>query len=225
MSVVTRVDDNDMTSDQAQLIDKMVNSVSPLVSETEQQQLRVLLQSYRDIFSRDKYDCGRANWRSHELQLLDENCRPYVAKVRHYAPAIQQEINKQFAVWEERGIIAKSSATWSSPLLAVPKRNADGSVAGYRICLDMRGINNLAVRQLFPLSDQQEAISRLAVAKFIVKLDFCSAFLACPVTQKTANILSFRVPGAVYSFQVLPYGYKNSLAEFCQLTEEIIRPS
>ena len=62
------------------------------------------------------------------------------------APLELQELKKQLQELLDLGFIRPSMSPWGAPILFVRKK--DGSL---RICIDYRGINQLTVKNKYPL--------------------------------------------------------------------------
>ncbi|XP_027170262.1 uncharacterized protein LOC113770100 [Coffea eugenioides] len=110
-----------------------------------------VLDQYKDVFEEPK---GMPPTKSHDHQIiLKEGARPF--QVRPYrCPYVQKtEIEKLVKEMLEIGIIQPSSSPFASPLLLVKKK--DGS---WRFCVDYRQLNELTVKNKFPMPLIEELI-------------------------------------------------------------------
>ena len=95
----------------------------------------------------------------HQIPLKDES---QVVKIRPYRyPTIQKdEIEKMIADMRLAGIIRDSHSSFASPVVLVKKR--DGS---WRLCVDYRQLNNLTIKDKFPIPLIEKLLDELASAQ------------------------------------------------------------
>lgn len=90
----------------------------------------------------------------------------------------------------DKGFIRESSSPAAVPLLLAAKPGG-----GVRICQDYRGLNNITVKNCYPLPMIRETLDSLCGAKFYTKLDVIAAFNRIRIAQdhewKTAVITRF----------------------------------
>ena len=82
------------------------------------------------------------------------------------APAELKELKLQLQDLLERGFIQESGSPWGAPVLFVKKK--DGSL---RMCIDYRGLNNVTIKNKYPLPHIDELFDQLQGAVVFSKLD------------------------------------------------------
>ena len=80
------------------------------------------------------------------------------------APLELQELKKQIGELLEKGFIRLSSSPWGSPLLFVKKK--DGSL---RLCIDYRRLNQVTVKNKYPLPRIDDLLDDLGGATIFSK--------------------------------------------------------
>jgi hypothetical protein len=69
------------------------------------------------------------------------------------------------------GLIRESSSPWGSLVLFVPKPGGR-----WRMCVDFRAVNEVTVKNGYPLPRVQDCLDALAGALWFTKLDLVSGF-------------------------------------------------
>ena len=82
-----------------------------------------------------------------------------------------EEIKKQIKVLLEKGYIRRSSSPWGTPVLLV--ENKDGSL---RMVVDYRGLNEVTIKNKYPLPMINDLFDQLQGAKVFSKIDLLSGY-------------------------------------------------
>ncbi|KAK1916918.1 hypothetical protein P3342_004473 [Pyrenophora teres f. teres] len=108
-----------------------------------------------------------------------------------------------------KGFICESRSRSAAPLLLAAKPGG-----GVRICQDYRGLNNVTIKNRYPLPLIRETLDALCDAKVYTKLDIIAAFNKLRIAEghewKTAFITRF----SLYESLVMLFGLCNALALF-----------
>lgn len=81
------------------------------------------------------------------------------------------EIEKQIKEMLNSGIIQKSSSSFASPIILVKKK--DGT---WRMCVNYRKLNDVKVKNKYPIPLIDELLDELKNAKWFTKLDLRSGY-------------------------------------------------
>ena len=110
----------------------------------------------------------------------------------------EETINK----WLEKQIIIDSpvGCAWNSPLLAVPKKDANGNFVKSRVCLDPRHINNILADDKFPIPSLSELLDRVAGSAYFSSLDLEWSYHQFPLAQNDQEKTAFTYNGQQYMF-------------------------
>jgi ribulose bisphosphate carboxylase small subunit len=111
--------------------------------------------TYKDVFQ-DPKALPPHRIHDHAIPLIPGaipiNSRPY-----HYSPHHKTEIEKQVQELLDKGFIVHSSSPFASPVLLVKKK--DGT---WRMCVDYRKLNELTIKNRFPMPVVEEILDELA---------------------------------------------------------------
>jgi len=80
-----------------------------------------------------------------------------------------KELKEQLQELQEKGYIRPSSSPWGSPVLLVRKK--DGSL---RMCIDYRSLNEVTIKNKYPLPRIDDLFDQLQGAKYFSKIDLSS---------------------------------------------------
>ena len=137
---------------------------------TEQHQKAVdLITEMSDIFCQDSEDIGDVQNCKMKIRLKDET--PVQKSYYSMPKPLHQEVKHYVEDLLNKGWITKSSSNYSSPVVAVRKK--DDSL---RLCCDYRALNNKTVSDRHPLPRVQDAIDSLNGKKWFSLLDQQKAY-------------------------------------------------
>jgi hypothetical protein len=154
----------------------------------------------------------------HSIPLLPGampvNSRPY-----KYSPLHKDEIERQVKSLLQSGLITPSSSPFASPVLLVQKK--DGS---WRFCVDYRRLNNITVKNKFPMPLIDEILDELQGARYFSRLDFRSGFHQVRMNPADEHKTTFKTHHGHYQFKVMFFGLTNAPATFQCTMNSILEP-
>ena len=115
------------------------------LSTDQRSKINILLDNYKSIFAKDKYDVGTVkNYEAFIDLQVDKYCykRPYRCSLEDKA-----EIEKQVAQLLKHNLIEESYSPFAAPVTLAYKRD-EGKRS--RLCIDFRDINKIIVPQSQP---------------------------------------------------------------------------
>src|SRR5690606_21987625 len=129
------------------------------------------------------------------------------------------ELKKQLEELTAAGFIQPSKSPFGAPILFVKKK--DGSM---RMCVDYRALNNVTVKNSYPLPRVDELFDQLTGAKFFSKIDLRSGYHQIRIKPEDVPKTAFRTRYGHFEFLVLPFGLTNAPATFMHLMHQAFRP-
>ena len=156
---------------------------------------------------------------THAIQLdVDvDGTAPIRQHPYHLNPSKQTILQAEIKKMLEQGIIEPSDSGWSAPCIMVPKPNNQ-----FRVCSDLRRVNQLVQGDSFPLPRMYDCIDSIGHAKYITTLDLLKGYYQIPLTDNAKRILTLATPDGLYQYRVMPFGLKTAPAAFQRLMNNVL---
>lgn len=203
----------------------LVSAVSPVSSvplfQEEPDDLSGVPEEYHDlraVFSRSRavslpphrpYDCS--------IELLPGTTPPRGRLYSLSAPE-REALERYLTESLDAGIITPSSSPAGAGFFFVKKK--DGSL---RPCIDYRGLNDITVKNRYPLPLMSSAFEILQGARVFTKLDLRNAYHLVRIKEGDEWKTAFNTPVGHFEYRVLPFGLVNAPAVFQALVNDVLR--
>ncbi|KAK1684707.1 hypothetical protein QYE76_045555 [Lolium multiflorum] len=131
-------------------------------------------------------------------------------------PKELKELKEQLDDLEQKGFIQESVSPWGSPVIFVDKR--DG---GRRMCGDYRNLNNVTIKNKYPLPRIQDLFDQVRGAGVFSKIDLRSGYHQIKIKKEDVPKTAFVSRYGHHEYLVVPFGLTNAPAIFMNLMNKI----
>ena len=171
-------------------------------------ELQQLKQAYKDVVGMELPE-GVVD-REHKSPLrLDPEYKDGARFKRCYKLSMEElrQLREQLNELLAKGYIRPSSSSWGSPVLMVPKPSNPKEL---RLVIDYRQINEITVKDRYPLPDVQSLIDDLQGATIFSTADALWGFWQVPMEPEAVEKTAMTTPFGAYEWLVMPMGLSNS---------------
>jgi hypothetical protein len=179
----------------------------------QQQRLSNLVQSYPQVFTNTP---GRTNKLQHLIDI-QPGSKPRNSAPYRYAPARRQIIEDKINEMLHDNIIVPSKSPWASPVVLAAKK--DGTT---RFCIDYRKLNEITVRDAYPLPRIDDTLDALQHAQFLSTLDLRSGYWQVEMAPESRPLTAFVTHKGLFECTVTPFGLTNAPATFQRLMDIVL---
>ena len=193
----------------------LLDRSSKHLDKTQKNKLEDTLKNYQDVFAIDEENMGFTDTVKHQIDT--NGAKPIKQRMRRLPHHMAEEADRQVDDMLKRGVIEESNSPWAAGVVLVKKK--DGS---YRFCVDYRALNNVTVKDAYPLPKIDETLDSLTGAKWFSTLDLYSGYWQVGVEGNDKAKTAFITRKGLFQFRVLPFGLCNAPATFEQLMEAVL---
>ena len=148
---------------------------------------------------------------------LEEGKQPPYGPIYSLGPVELETLKTYIKTNLANSFIRPSKAPASAPILFDKKPN--GSL---RLCVDYRGLNNITIKNRYPLPLVGESLDRLGRAKRFTQLDLTSAYHRMRIKEGDEWKTAFRTWYGHFEYQVMPFGLTNAPRSFQGYVNKIL---
>jgi hypothetical protein len=131
-------------------------------------------------------------------------------------PQELEELKKQLADMLSKGLIHPNASPWGSTVLFVDKR--DGTI---RLCVDYRRLNEVTIKNKYPLPKIEDLFDQLNGAKVFSKIDLRTGYHQLKVRESDIPKTAFTTRYGLFEYTVMSFGLTNAPAYFMNLVNKV----
>jgi hypothetical protein len=195
---------------------KNMGITSGLVPENTLQQL---LAEYAEVFPADLPPGLPPEREIGHVIPLQQNAIPPYRRNRRMSPSEVALCEEYLRDLLQKGFITPSTSPFGAPVMFIAK-----PAGGYRVVCDWRALNNITIKNRYPLPRIDETLDRLGGATVFSSLDLNSGYFQIRISDEDAKKTAFTTPLGQYEFKVLGQGLANSPATFQSVMNRIFAP-
>jgi hypothetical protein len=129
------------------------------------------------------------------------------------------ELKTQLQELIEKGFIQPSSSPWGCPAIFVKKKDET-----LRLCVDYRPLNEVTIKNKYPLPRTDLLFDQLAGAKVFFKIDLRSGYHQIKIKPEDIPKTAFTTRYGLYEYLVMSFGLTNAPAHFMYLMNSVFMP-
>ena len=183
------------------------------LNKEQQRQVARLLSKYGDIFSKNDTDLGRTGIIKHKIST--EQTQPIKQRPRRVPVNMNEEVDTQIQDMLDKDVIQPSKSPWASSIVLVKKKNGT-----QRFCVDYRRLNDVNIKDAYPLPRIDESLDQLAGNQWFSCLDMNSGYWQVDVDDPDREKTASNSRKGLYEFEVMPFGLCIAPATFERLMEK-----
>jgi len=159
------------------------------------------------VFAKHEFDIGTSTIMKHSIQLTDS--KPIKQRAYRTPHKLIEESDRQINQWLETGIIRPSNSPWASPMIMVKKKGGE-----WRICIDFRRVNEVTIKDSYPLPLIEDMFNKLGKATIFTTIDLQTGYMNIEVEEKAKPVTSFITDNGLFEFNKMPFGLTGAPATF-----------
>ena len=166
-----------------------------------------LIVDYNDVFATSDMDLGEFTAIEHRIET--DNATPVKQRMCRTPAVFEEEEEAHVDKMLQAGVIQPSSSDWASAPVLVRKK--DG---GVRWCVDYRALNDVTIKDTFPLPLLDDCVASLTGNRWFSKLDANAAYLQIGTHPDDRKKTAFITKYGLFEFTRMGFGLCNAPATF-----------
>ena len=164
----------------------------------------------------DNSELGSVDIIQHSIKV--NNATPVRSQPYRVNRETQLSIDQHISEMLDHDIIEPSISAWASPVVLVKK--SDG---GSRFCIDFRKLNQLTVKDSYPIPNITDILDSLGDSKYFSTLDLKSGFFQIGIEEQSRHLTAFTCKNGLYQFKRVPFGLVNSPSLFTRVMQHVLQ--
>jgi hypothetical protein len=175
----------------------------------------LVVEEYPDVFPEELLGMPPDHDIEFLIELLPET--PPISK-RPYRMPINElvELKKQLAELQAKRFIRPSSSSWGALVLFVEKKDETQWT-----CVDYRSLNEVTIRNKYPLSQIEDPFDQMKVASVFSRIDLRSEYHQLKIRKSDIPKTTFHTRYGLYEYTVMSFGLTNMPTYFMYLMNKV----
>ena len=189
----------------------------PLTEDENANRIVKLINENSKLFADKMSELGMATAIKHRI---DTGTSPPVnMPLRRTPNKLKMTVRSQIDEMESHNIIRESTSPYAAPVVMVKKKSGE-----MRFCIDYRKLNQVTIKDRYPLPRIDDTIDALHGAKFFSTLDLFSGYWQIEIEESDKHKTAFICKYGQYEFNRMPFGLTNAPSTFQRLMNNILKP-
>jgi hypothetical protein len=144
------------------------------------------------------------------MLFLSRKGQTILQKLRHINPKLDPLIQKELQNMVDAKIIAPIRySSWMANLVVVCKKSGE-----IRLCVDFRNLNQLSLKDNYPLPNMEHLLQRVTSVGMMSMLDGFSGYNQVLVKKEDQLKTTFTTPSGTFMYLRMPFGLMNAGSTF-----------
>nr|AAT69617.1 putative polyprotein [Oryza sativa Japonica Group] len=174
-----------------------------------------IVQEYLEVFPEDLTTMPPKREIEFRIDLAPETAPIYKRPYRMAANELA-EVKKQVDEQLQKGYIRPSTSPWGAPVIFVEKKDKTK-----RICVDYRALNEVTIKNKYPLPRIDDLFDQLKGAKVFSKIDLRSGYHQLRIREEDIPKTAFTTRYGLFECTVMSFGLTNAPAFFMNLMNKV----
>ncbi|MBI0385371.1 RNA-directed DNA polymerase, partial [Streptomyces albiflaviniger] len=127
-----------------------------------------------------------------------------------------KELKKQLREQLDKRFIQLSSSSWGAPILFVEKKDSSK-----RLVVDYRSLNEVIIKNKYPLPNINDLFDQLKGAKVFSKIDLRSGYFQLKIREQDVPKTAFTTRYGLYEYTVMSFGLSNAPVYFMTMMNKV----
>jgi hypothetical protein len=184
-------------------------------SEVDPIEIIKVVSEFPDVFPKDLPGMPPEQKVEFAIELLPGTAPIFKRAYRIFGPELV-ELKKQIDELSVKGYIRPSTSPWAAPILFVEKK--DGTK---RMCIDYRALNEVTIKNKYPLPRIEDLFDQLRGASVFSKIDLRSGYHQLRIRSSDILKTTFITKYGLYEFTVMSFSLTNAPAFFMNLMNSV----
>lgn len=187
------------------------------LTEREKEEVRQLLERHRRCFQSGELPVAHLANQTFTHRIDTGTSPPVHVGPRRMAAAERKVVREQVAEMLDLDVVEPANGPWSSPVVLAKKK--DGSI---RFCVDYRAVNDVTIKDVYPLPRVDDVIECLSGSSYFSTLDLFKGYWQMWLDEASRPKTAFVTPDGLFQFKRMGFGLCNAPASFQRMIDTVL---